>query len=289
MKQLIVVLSGKKQSGKSTTCNYFAAKYLNILYCSVEFGINRLGELTLRGEKTDIQIYGPNTVKLYSFADPLKEFCVNVIGAKHGQCYGTDAEKNSPIPHLLWDNVPEETRTVVCREDIMTIPELAHLRPQGPVKWAVKAPNGWLGYRLGAITGRELMQWFGTDIMRRLYHDIWAQGTYTKIKNDGKQLALITDGRFPNEITLGQENQNADVVIKTMRLLRSVNEEDKHPSETALDDFPLDKYSAVLDNRTMTIEEQCEALDLYIEEWFAEAGIPNERCTSVKVPSQETV
>jgi hypothetical protein len=258
MKQLIIVLSGKKQSGKSSTCNYIAAKYLNevhpdLYYYHVDdlgnlcFGIHRIALETAFLEV----VREEPSAKLYSFADPLKEFCVNVMGASEAHCYGSDAEKDSAIPHLLWENVPAETN------------------PEG---------------KKGAMSGRDLMQWFGTDVCRRVYHDIWAQATYTKIKKEGKRLALITDGRFPNEILLASQNQRPSVIVKTLRLLRVVKE-DNHKSETALDDFPQEKYSAVLDNRGMTLKQQCEALDPIIDQWFAEAGITDERSTSAEVSS----
>lgn len=255
MKQLIIVLSGRKQSGKTTTCHHIAARYLNIIYPEPEFGVNLLGDFTQLQRVVNVNRYVEDGVKLYSFADPLKEFCVNVLGASPEQCYGTDAEKNSVIPHLSWDKVH---------------PDMNPQRKQG------------------SMTGRDLMQWFGTEVCRRLYHDVWAQGTYNQIKREHLRLALITDGRFPNEILLGKDNEGPNVIIKTLRLLRAVTE-DNHPSETALDDFPLDQYSAVLDNRQMTLDEQLAALDPIIDEWFAEAGYINERSVSTEVPAEETV
>lgn len=125
------------------------------------------------------------------------------------------------------------------------------------------------------------MQWLGTDIMRRLYHDVWAKGTYRKIANESFRIALITDGRFPNEIDSGIE-----VEAKSLRLLRAVKD-DGHKSETALDEYPLHKYSAVLDNRSMTLTEQFEALDPIIDKWFKEVGIEDERSISQPLSSSE--
>jgi hypothetical protein len=112
------------------------------------------------------------------------------------------------------------------------------------------------------------MQIFGTEMVRRLYPDAWARATYSAIANEGQELAMVCDGRFPNEIEMG-----TTVKAKTIRLLRAVHTEDAHASETALDNYPLDKFTVVVDNREMTLEEQCKFLDPYIEEWFNEAGI----------------
>ncbi len=114
------------------------------------------------------------------------------------------------------------------------------------------------------MTGRELMQTFGTNICRSLYYDCWARGTFNSIKREGIPLALICDGRFPNEINMG----NA-LKAKTVRLLRAPHADDQHPSETALDDFPLDQYSYVLDNREMSLEEHCQVMDSTIDEWLS--------------------
>jgi hypothetical protein len=278
--RLSVVLSGRKQSGKNATCNYILAKYLNRKGggTASELGeksywkIDEKGNLhhvNLRGkwEKLDDRVYkygaGPmefkledhsqsfeilppdkfasssgSGAKIYSFADPLKQFCINVFGASHEQMYGTDAQKNSVIEHLLWENLSDEMRMA----------------------------KGVL--RSGVMTGRELMQIFGTEMVRRLYADAWARATYSAIANEGQELAMICDGRFPNEIEMG-----TTVKAKTIRLLRAVYTEDAHASETALDNYPLDKFTVVVDNREMTLEEQCKFLDPYIEEWFNEAGI----------------
>ena len=53
-----------------------------------------------------------------------------------------------------------------------------------------------------------------------------------------------------------------------MRLLRSPFEgQDEHESETILDDYPLDKYDYVVDNKEMTIDEQCAHIRDELLEW----------------------
>lgn len=67
----IILITGKKQSGKDTLADYLA---------------KRIG-----GEK-------------YSFATPLKRFLVDVFGLKWEQCFGNDEEKNSKT-HIRWSNL----------------------------------------------------------------------------------------------------------------------------------------------------------------------------------------
>lgn len=278
--KLTIVLSGRKQSGKTSTCNYILAKYLNkkpqVLGSSFRFFISPTGDLIKRSYKivdslidssvyedrlaTDADMNPINKMwaKRYNFADPLKNFCVDVLNVPYEQCWGTDAQKNTTVPHILWDNFPTECRPVKQVWHDSQFQEFS-----GPVKdgWYEDVPAK------GPMTGREILQVFGTNICRKIYGDCWARGTYNSIKKDGFELAVVTDGRFPNEIDLG-----AEVNAKTVRLLRSVYADD-HPSEKALDNYPILKYSHVVDNSHMTLDEQCRHMDPIIDKWFEEAGI----------------
>jgi hypothetical protein len=271
MNKLTIVLSGKKQSGKSTMCNYIRARYLNTKFGyksdTAHYGIDDLGLLTFLThdgrklkESSNFLFGDPKShdapdysVKVYSFADPLKDFCINVLGLSYENCWGTDAQKNSIVPHLLWDNLPEALRPKVDNNKLNS----------GAGEDHVNAPT----LKSGPMTGREVMQIVGTDICRRFYGDCWARGTYNKIKHEGVELALVADARFPNEITIGKE-----VKAKTVRLGRNISN-DNHASEIALDNFSKDKYTLYVDNSNFSIEEQCAFFDPYIDQWFAEAGI----------------
>lgn len=257
-------MSGKKQSGKSSTSNYIRAKYLNAKYPDKHFNITQTGDLIGFSDgymmiADELSSYvDRQPVKVYSFADPLKDFCINVLGVPYECCWGTDEQKNTPVPHLLWENVPESIRptTRVWRESKYV--EFSGVVRQG---MQVEVPKS------GPMTGREIMQIFGTDICRRLYGDCWARGTYNKIKSEGVELALVADARFPNEITIGTE-----VKAKSVRLARNVSD-DQHASELALDSFPIEQYTLYLDNTNLTLKEQCQVLDPLLDQWFAEAGI----------------
>jgi hypothetical protein len=262
MNRLTVVLSGRKQSGKNSTCNHILARYLNRASAPAEqrFIVNAKGELATEATPDQpVTINDGHGVKLYSFADPLKQFCINVFGAAYEQMYGTDAQKNSIIEHLVWENLPDVMRPFV---------EVHHPDKFITYGGQIEAAHTERIMKSGCMTGRELMQIFGTEMVRRLYADAWARATYSAIANDGHELALICDGRFPNEIEMG-----TTVKAKTVRLLRAVYTEDAHASETALDNYPPERYTVVVDNRAMTLEEQFKFLDPYIDEWFNEAGI----------------
>ena len=74
---IIIALSGKKGSGKSTLANEMSSWYSD-----------EMGESAF----------------VCSFADDLKEFCINVLELRREQCYGSDDDKNTPT-NYLWDNM----------------------------------------------------------------------------------------------------------------------------------------------------------------------------------------
>ena len=60
------------------------------------------------------------------------------------------------------------------------------------------------------MTGREVLQYFGSDICRKMYENIWFDACIRRIKKDNPELALISDVRFPNEIN-GVQNEGGIV------------------------------------------------------------------------------
>ena len=71
----IIAFAGRKQSGK-TSCSNF----VKTLFPDDE-----------------------NFVKVYNFADPLKQdVCMNLLGLTYEQCYGDDEQKNT-LTDILWN------------------------------------------------------------------------------------------------------------------------------------------------------------------------------------------
>ena len=89
-------------------------------------------------------------------------------------------------------------------------------------------------WKEGPMTAREFMQFFGTDVCRKIYEPIWVESCLSAIKKEQSELAIIADVRFPNE---------ADAIIRAggtlLRLTRQTLE-DNHASEKALDDYPFE-------------------------------------------------
>ena len=176
----ILGFAGKKQSGKNTCCNFLQMLKFHEYGVCKNASLNEQGQILvsdLFGEKVSGSDWIPLTeeyvdisqllesfrpCKIYAFADVLKEFSVDVLGLEYNQVYGTNEEKNSPT-HLLWENMPT-------------------------------------GNNKGPMTGREVLQYFGSDICRKMYENIWFDACIRRIRKDDPELALISDVRFPNEI-----------------------------------------------------------------------------------------
>lgn len=102
------------------------------------------------------------------------------------------------------------------------------------------------------LTAREVMQMVGTDMFRKMQHNVWADATLLKIKNEEPKLAIIADCRFPNEV---EAVKNAGGIV--IKLARNPHNSD-HASETALDIINYDQrnFDIVIFNQNLTIDEQ---------------------------------
>ena len=104
------------------------------------------------------------------------------------------------------------------------------------------------------MTAREVMQFIGTDVFRKMRNDVWTSATINRIHLDKPDLAIIADCRFPNEV---EAIQNAGGLV--IKLMRNPYNSD-HLSETALDEqnYNIENFDLVVDNINMTIDEQNE-------------------------------
>lgn len=98
--------------------------------------------------------------------------------------------------------------------------------------------------------GRALLQWWGTDVVRKKYPNFWVDTVIrlARIMNRdvGFDFLIIDDCRFPNEI----EDWKRDIFdvwdVVTVRIERSGHENSltekqrQHPSECALDGYNFD-------------------------------------------------
>lgn len=79
----IIAFAGRKQSGKTTSAEFVTKLFSNHGDC-----------------------------KIYNFADPLKNLCMDILGLKYRQCYGSDEEKNELV-NCFWNNHQLTAREVL--------------------------------------------------------------------------------------------------------------------------------------------------------------------------------
>ncbi len=240
----ILGISGKKQAGKNTLANYINGRIIKSLGTVKDFGIdldnggslliqttNASGEIgwgifDVTRKDSEFAEYAERElwpyVKLYSFADGLKSLCVEFFGLSYNQVHGTDEQKNTKTD-LMWEDMPTWG------------------------KWSLEE---------GPMTAREVMQYFGTNIMRKMNEQVHVNHAIKSILSEKSQLAIIPDVRFPNEV---EAIQNAGG--KVLRLTRDISDKSKpthcgsmpidlHSSECALDEesFNWNKFDFILDN-----------------------------------------
>jgi hypothetical protein len=187
----IIAFAGRKQSGKSSSADMI-----------VDFYEKELGS--------------SEGIKIYNFADSLKDMCINILGLTYEQCYGTDEEKNT-LTDLFW--------------------------------------NG------KQLTAREVMQFVGTDIFRKLKPNVWAKSTLNKIKIDNPKLALIADCRFPDEVQ-SIKNENGLVIKLTRNPFNS-----DHESEIALDEknYANSNFDLVIFNNSIEESSKNYAILMFLK------------------------
>jgi hypothetical protein len=110
------------------------------------------------------------------------------------------------------------------------------------------------------LTAREVMQLVGTDMFRKLQHNVWADATILKISKENLDLALIADCRFPNEVEVVKKA--GGVVIKLNR--NPFNSD--HDSETALDQnrYDYNNFDLVIPNDKISIDEQNKMIHQFL-------------------------
>lgn len=133
------------------------------------------------------------------------------------------------------------------------------------LKYICKTFFGWDGQK--DENGRHILQYVGTDVIRRQCPDFWVDFVSSILKYFGENwdYVIIPDSRFPNEI----DKLKADGFDVThVRVIRDnfestlTEEQKRHPSETALDDAAADFY--IKNDGTL------EDLDVTISKWVKE-------------------
>ena len=259
----IVCLAGAKESGKTTAANYLHGHLLKLNEVIREYDITKDGELKVNthymkdGEvkedmgvldlsrKDDLYVQYADQmiwpyVKMYNFADALKELCITMFDISHEQAYGS--YKNS-LTKLKWENMPGVASSTQIEGLSLSTEDLEKL--------------GLQSHKPGFMTAREVLQFVGTDIFRRMYEPVWVNLLMNKIKMDSPLVAVIADCRFDNEARAVKE-EGGILVYLTRR-----PSEDSHSSEDGFSTFR--DFNKTIDNKKLNIAaSNQELLDFLI-------------------------
>lgn len=112
------------------------------------------------------------------------------------------------------------------------------------VKYIARTFFNWNG--LKDDYGRTLLQHIGTENVRSVYPNFWVDFVMSilKVFKGTWDYVLIPDTRFPNEIDIPKEMfDTISIRVNRPNFISELNDEQlKHPSETALDNFKFDYY-----------------------------------------------
>lgn len=231
---MIIGISGRKQSGKNTVANIINGELLKEKNLIDDYRINGKGQLVIQTKNIDgesgwgvlditrkdmeYQLYAERNiwpyVKVYHFADYLKSIAVNLFGINPEKVYGNDEDKNE-LTEYSWNKMPASKK------------------------------------KKGKLTAREFLQYFGTEIVRKIKDDAWVSSTLNMINEENPELSLIPDVRFPNEV-LAIKSKGGIVI----RLTRNIFD-DSHKCESSLDEdnFDWKNFDRVIDNSDSGVEE----------------------------------
>ncbi len=217
----IVGISGRKQSGKNTVANIMNGVILKQRGLITDYKINDKGQLLIRTVDSNL-IEGWGILDVTRKDSAFVEYAENELWPFVKIYHFADYLKKMCVD--LFDLSPQQVYGTDDDKNTMT--------------------------QYGK-TAREFLQYFGTDVMRKIKDTVWVDCTLKNIISEQSELAIIPDVRFPNEVKAIQEF--GGVVIRLDRDAFS----DSHPCESALDidKFDWDMFDVIIENGKTDIKK----------------------------------
>ena len=254
--QKIVVFAGRKQSGKSSACNFLHGHILRKNQEITFFDINEDGKLIVNAmyeDENGNQQEGQGVIlidrkdyefaqyaeyhiwpyiKSYNFADKLKSAVTHIFGIDPNLVNGSNEDKN--------------TLTNIKFSDMA----IAYLPAEIEKMKKAKTYGDYM-------TIRDVLKVFGTKVCRRIQDSCWIDSCIRDIIAEQVPFVTIGDCRFPNEVKAMQE-----IGAKVIYLTRKIDD-DTDPSESSLDGY--EGFDHVIDNADMDIHQKNLAIFAYLK------------------------
>ena len=141
----------------------------------------------------------------------------------------------------------KDTAAQIIKEELESIDKRVKILHYADLlKWMCKTYFDWNGEK--DDKGRTLLQHVGTDVIRQQQPEFWVNWIIQMIEffPDLADYILIPDCRFPNELEALNNAFKDKFPVKHFRVVRPNYvsqlslEQQQHPSETSLDNYPYD-------------------------------------------------
>ncbi len=264
--QKILMISGRKQSGKDSAANYLAGYLLKKAGIIKHFELDQQGKLLINYkfldpetnqeveelalldlERKDVEFADSASkqvwplIKQEKFGNLLKDILITVFGLDRSEVYGSDDDKNKLSP-LKWESVYKLLPNLRPKPQKKSLKDkMVEAKTEGlEAETMPSAPE--------FLTNRQAMEIVGTDIFRTLHNLCWVEPLFRQITEQGFPLVVISDCRNQDEIEYGRS-----LGAKIVRLTRNPFN-GQHAIEIALDNYT--EFDLVIDNENMTQEQK---------------------------------
>lgn len=233
----LIGIGGKIKSGKNASANFIAGINLVTHGYIDEFKSNKDGSISVNGENVKVNDIAPSFVKLYGFADGMKHIICDLFNLDIKDAYGSDADKNK-LTHIKWENMPG----IMTRKDLFQATKKFIERRESLL--GMKDEGFSLYYHEpGFMSIRDILQYFGTEIGRKIYDKCWINYLINQIKKDSPKIAIIYDCRFDNEAYALKEMRGLCIYLNK----HVPTAAGTHSSENGFVDF--NEWDAFVDNQ----------------------------------------
>lgn len=236
----IIGISGRKQSGKNTVANFVNGEVLLSREMITDFDISDQGQLEI---ETTNQL-GKSGWGVFDVTRKDEEF--------------TSYAESSIWPFIKVYHFADSLKKL-CIDFFDMSPQQVYGTDDDKNTETKYSQNGWKH----KMTVREFLQYFGTDVMRKIKDTVWVDYTIKSILNEQPDIAIIPDVRFPNEINA--IHKAGGIVIRLTRDLYS----DDHKCENALDpsNYNWDNFDFTIENHDGSIEDLKQELNKINHLW----------------------